>query len=71
VTRQNKIAHDPADIEGLLVPVFLKVHQAPPEDVIFDIDGTARKVGWLLQLLPLFAAVRVLRAAMPNAPRHI
>jgi hypothetical protein len=39
-SRYHKIGHDPAAIEGLFVDLFLAAHQAPPEQIILDLDAT-------------------------------
>jgi len=39
-TRYHRIAHDPAAIEGLLVRLFLEAHEAPPKEIILDLDAT-------------------------------
>jgi hypothetical protein len=39
-TRYHKIAHDPAAIERLLVTLFLEAHEAPPKEIILDLDAT-------------------------------
>jgi hypothetical protein len=39
-TRYHKIEHDPIAIEGLFVDLFLEAHQAPPEEIILDLDAT-------------------------------
>jgi hypothetical protein len=40
VTRYHKIAHDPTAIESLFVTVFLDAHEAPPAEIILDLDAT-------------------------------
>jgi hypothetical protein len=39
-TRYQKIAHDPAAIETLLVDLFLESHAKPPKQIILDLDAT-------------------------------
>jgi hypothetical protein len=39
-TRYHKIAHDPAAIAALLVTVFLQAHEAPPTEIVLDLDAT-------------------------------
>ena len=39
-TRYHKIDHDPVAIEGLFVDLFVEAHQAPPEEIIVDLDAT-------------------------------
>jgi hypothetical protein len=39
-TRYHKISHDPAAIEGLFVTLFLEAHEAPPKEIILDLDAT-------------------------------
>jgi Transposase DDE domain group 1 len=39
-TRYHKIAHDRAAIERLFVTLFLEAHQAPPRQIILDLDAT-------------------------------
>jgi hypothetical protein len=39
-TRYKKIAHDPARIEALFVDLFLEAHDAPPKEIILDLDAT-------------------------------
>jgi hypothetical protein len=39
-TRYHKIDHDPVAIEGLFVELFLEAHQAPPKEIILDLDAT-------------------------------
>jgi hypothetical protein len=39
-SRYHKIGHDPSAIEGLFVDVFLDLHDAPPEQIILDLDAT-------------------------------
>jgi hypothetical protein len=40
VKRYHKIAHDPTAIESLFVTVFLDAHEAPPAEIILDLDAT-------------------------------
>jgi hypothetical protein len=39
-TRYHKISYRAADIEALLVDLFLEAHQAPPKQIILDLDAT-------------------------------
>jgi Transposase DDE domain group 1 len=39
-SRYHKIRHDPVAIEGLFVDLFLEAHQAPPKELILDLDAT-------------------------------
>jgi hypothetical protein len=39
-TRYHKISHDPVAIEGLFVTLFLEAHEAPPKEIILDLDAT-------------------------------
>src|SRR6202034_1777349 len=39
-TRYHKIAHDPAAIERLFVPLFLDAHRTAPEEIVLDLDAT-------------------------------
>jgi hypothetical protein len=39
-TRYHKIAHQPAAIENLFVTLFLEAHEAPPAEIIIDLDAT-------------------------------
>ena len=39
-TRDCRISHDPAAIEGLFVDLFLEAHKAAPEQIILDLDAT-------------------------------
>jgi Transposase DDE domain group 1 len=39
-SRYHKIAHDGAAIETLLVTMFLEAHQAPPQEIVLDLDAT-------------------------------
>ena len=39
-TRYHKIDHDPVAIEGLFVELFVEAHQAPPKEIILDLDAT-------------------------------
>src|SRR5690606_3577702 len=39
-THYRKIAHHPAKIEALLVDLFLESHDAPPKEIILDLDAT-------------------------------
>jgi len=36
----HKIARDPAAGEGLLVDLFIEMHEQPPEEIILDLDAT-------------------------------
>ena len=38
--RYRKIVADPAEMDELLLEVFLEAHPEPPEEVILDVDGT-------------------------------
>ena len=38
--RYRKIVADPAEMDALLIEVFLEAHQEPPEEVILDVDAT-------------------------------
>jgi Transposase DDE domain group 1 len=39
-TRYQKISHDPAAIEALLVTLFLDAHKKPPRQIVLDLDAT-------------------------------
>jgi Transposase DDE domain group 1 len=39
-TRYHKISHDPAQIERLLVTLFLEAHRRPPPQIVLDLDAT-------------------------------
>jgi hypothetical protein len=39
-TRYHKISHDPAEIERLLVDLFLEAHRRPPRQIVLDLDAT-------------------------------
>jgi Transposase DDE domain group 1 len=39
-SRYNKIGHDGAAIERLFVDLFLVAHQAPPRQIVLDLDAT-------------------------------
>jgi Transposase DDE domain group 1 len=39
-TRYHKIAHDPAQIEGLFVALFLEAHKTAPAEIVLDLDAT-------------------------------
>jgi hypothetical protein len=39
-SRYHKIGHDPAAIEHLLVELFLEAYEAPPNEIILDLDAT-------------------------------
>jgi hypothetical protein len=38
--RYHKIGHDAAAIERLFVDLFLEAHQAPPNEIVLDLDAT-------------------------------
>lgn len=38
--RYKKIALDTAAVDRLLVDLFLEAHEAPPEDIVLDLDAT-------------------------------
>ena len=68
-TRYHKISHDPAAIERLFVDIFLEAHRRAPEQITLDLDATDDPLHghqgrpllpWLLQLLLLPAALRLL-----------
>src|SRR5215208_8472121 len=40
LTRYHKIAHDPAQIEQLLVTLFLEAHRTAPKQIVLDLDAT-------------------------------
>jgi hypothetical protein len=39
-SRYHKIAHDPGKIEALFVDLFLESHDAPPKEIVLDLDAT-------------------------------
>jgi len=39
-TRYSKISHDTSAIEQLFVELFLDAHEAPPQEIILDLDAT-------------------------------
>jgi len=39
-TRYHKIAHDPSDIESLLVTLFLESYERAPAEIVLDLDAT-------------------------------
>jgi hypothetical protein len=39
-TRYHKVAHDAAAIERLFVSLFLDAHEAPPREIVLDLDAT-------------------------------
>jgi hypothetical protein len=39
-TRYHKISHDPAQIERLLVSLFVEAHRRPPPQIVLDLDAT-------------------------------
>jgi Transposase DDE domain group 1 len=39
-TRYHKISHDPAQIERLLVTLFVEAHRRPPPQIVLDLDAT-------------------------------
>jgi Transposase DDE domain group 1 len=39
-TRYQKVSHDPAAIESLIVDLFLDAHKKAPKQIILDLDAT-------------------------------
>jgi hypothetical protein len=78
--RYHKIGHDPAALANLFVDLFLEAQPRPPKQIVLDLDATddpaARPAGGavlprLLQLLLLFALIRILRAAPARRPAAV